>query len=659
METFSQRLPFYVKAIISTIVFVSLIGCASNTATQSSLNSFGKPAAAENAANAGPVAIAEFARQWNGVYHAYPRVMGIEIDLQVIDTHSMSGTVAFYPLSDKTRSGRHSGSYKATGSFNPLSHTFELVPVGWIKRASIYGVLPTLRGVFNPSREAASGFFINTVSKQVIPGAYFTLAHPEQVARLNSAMKKATKGGNGFLAMFAGAPSDDVIRQWAGKLTEEYPNIDPYRTEMGRLYRMAANLFEDDHFSRYFGQPFDVLGNAAQKKINRKLATTKNQSLRQYSGLSRAFGFSGSPGSPNVMQALLGQREIRFWYRKMMSRLQALPYEMISFDQIDAVESAAVEVLQSLWPSEIEQFQALPNQARQTIALPTLDAAAKGMISNTHDYLSSKALYAWHENARRHFKWIPHSDRQKISGSVTAKIETITGPMIQQEAVALNSFAGGLQGLQQGSDWYRIFQEKYSFAGATLSYQDALSKLNSLRARQFATEETAIISFINGMGVIAEIDQLKKELLQVPGDNQISSGRRIEAAANRQMATIRQTKKGAWYTLLAYISHGVYRNAEAGNSPWVAGMAAWARSYLVHNALRNFFPKTTEENIKNFRVFLLQYIDGKLHNITSNALELKREDLITEAKLKYPNDIVLIEASSLFYDVLKSAFKIP
>jgi len=530
----------------------------------------------------------EITGSWRGVYLAYPQVTRLELDISSKDGRSLDGIAAFQPVSDSQRSalGQFRGRFRVTGMYESSSGTFALVPGEWLERPARLARPLRMSGVLDRRSHQLAGTF-DDVS---LSNPYFVLARPSAADQsifepIEEALERAgpersVKLGRLKIPLNGGAPDLDKVRDWAERFASEFPEVDLRRTTVDRLTAMARNLFEDQHFSRYFGKTYDRMSPAEREKVLKAMRERQNgrDAMGPYAFLSSAFSDPHGQFSPaDVTIGVLAQRALRNWSGDALGRLDGLSASAGVLGELAAYKAAQTSSISHLWPSELQTFAARVGQAGRRVALPALNAWADGIIQGASGRTGLAALTAAAQKLvvvtttservpvrprtlppttrpqpesrlpvrqeqtsatlsepEAWFEYVTMEDRAAIQQRLRDKAESFLPTLMAAERRQLDSLGTGAAALRAGVTWYGAFMSTYQPYQSTTAVREVLEAVSGRRKTDLAAGAKELLSQVASAQTAGAVDAIVSAHLGLPGDAQDPNGARIETAARER-----------------------------------------------------------------------------------------------------------------------------
>ena len=529
----------------------------------------------------------EITGSWRGVYLAYPQVTRLELEIGSKDGRSLEGIAAFQPVGDSQRSalGQFQGRFRVTGVYESSSGTFALVPGEWLERPTRLARPLKMSGVLDRRAHQLAGTFDDASSNP-----YFVLARPSAADQsvfepIEEALERAgpersVKLGRLKIPLNGGSADLDKVREWAERFASEFPEVDLRRTTVDRLAAMARNLFEDQHFSRYFGKTYDRMSPAERQNVLKAMRERQNgrDAMGPYAFLSPAFSDPHGQFSPvDVTIGVLAQRALRNWYGDAIGRLGGLSAGAGVLGELAAYKAAQSSSISGLWPSELRAFETRVGQAGHRVALPALNAWADGIIQSASGRTGLAALTvaaqklvavtttsarmpvrsrtsppttrsrpesrapvrqeqtpATLSEPEAWFEYVTMEDRAAIQQRLRDKAESLLPALMTAERRQLDSLGTGAAALRAGVTWYGAFMSTYQPYQATTPVREVLDVVHARRKTDLAVGAKELLSQVASAQTAAAVDAIVSAHLGLPGDSQDPNGARVETAAREK-----------------------------------------------------------------------------------------------------------------------------
>lgn len=537
------------------------------------------------------------AGKWLGVFQVYPNFVRFELEL----SHSASGngrlegSIRLEPLVKDTPTPM--GITAVSASYDSQARTFEISPT-----RSAYGDLRGIRlqtffGVFDADKQAFGGVIVGATTSNSSP--YFVLARPEITKKLFfktlGKVQKDAKPGAKLPSFWSGVKKSKILA-WSSLLTDEYPEIDFYRSASNLVGEMSRSLFRDEHFRPYFGKNFDKLSRGERGKIwksSQKIPPPRaNFPEERPAGVARSVGRAFSPyQAPAVTLSVLTFRLMEAWRSQSSTRMAKFSPELNALTTIDALEVSEEKAFLKYWPSERASFKAAFGTARTRVVEPVLSemvdnlvATAAGMegavalagatrpggaalqtgSQSTSSYTAGQARQTRSRrgvsagvtgtapvaaagspitgeyNIGSLMTLVDDSTKARETEKLKSALVDILVEETSKDVQAINGFGMGMKGLQAGSEWNQQMTWKYSSFSQYTPVRVLFGKLAQQRDSVFPGAEKEITGRFNSAGSTREIDQLRAAFLGVPSDSQNATGSRMLRAAQTRRQSLAQ-----------------------------------------------------------------------------------------------------------------------
>jgi len=526
--------------------------------------------------------ISDVAGSWRGVYLAYPNVTLIDLELTSAGGSDVQGTATFRPLESDQRNALRgsSGSYRVTGTFQPGTGSFTLTPGEWLERPSqltrplgMTGVVErrsrVIAGTFDGVRGGNPYFVLTSPTK-----ANAELLEPVRDAENRTPGRAPGISVGGRRIPLSGGVDKEKIARWASRFRSEYPETDLRRTVMGELHARARNLFEDGHFRQHFGETFDKMSDSDREKIGRVLRDpNRGQELEPYGFLQSAFMGTGQFNPQDITISVLAQRAIRAWRDDALGRLRAAQASPGTLSELGSYNQTVDEVVNGLWPSEMQAFRSEITSTSARLATPLLNQWADGIINRAsgHEGLAeigaaisqvsgtSDPSTPVRTSPRRSSpapattpadrnspealaRAVSDEARSAVVTKLRAKADSLLPPLVAKEREQIQSFGTGGAALQSGTRWHSNFMSRFASFTSSAAVRDALAEFQARRQRDLATAEGELIQRIQSSATETQISALLATNLGVATDRTDPAGSRIFAvAASRQRVVAEAT----------------------------------------------------------------------------------------------------------------------
>jgi hypothetical protein len=326
---------------------------------------------------------------WVGTLETYPNFVRLTLTLPAVADSStpVQGTLRV----DKGvgPSGGPQGQASISARFDPAARavTFAIgreagamrLPVGeW------YGFLDTrsetVAGFFSKPFDDSSAFFVLTRERAADDRLFKPIAAAQTQQR--SAGPFGQRGG----------ADRGALDRWAQRVLDEYPDLNPARTDPPTLFAMARNLFADEHFQAHFGATFDRMDSGDRQRIVTGIravpmtqgTTPQDKTSAVLHTIDRSFvQMVGTGTAPEMTLSVIAMRYLAAWRRGAIAQLAQAGETLDAFRTASAFDTAGVKLAPYVWPSE--------RAALATATTATLDRASRAPFVAEVDKLLASA----------------------------------------------------------------------------------------------------------------------------------------------------------------------------------------------------------------------------------------------------------------------------
>lgn len=577
---------------------------------------------------------------WIGIYQVYPSY--VQMTLRIASEPAAGGDTAAEMRVEglEGKDAPHMGVTPATVRYQPDSRVLVISGANDGARRTVLSGL-SFRAVYDADRRLFAGYRVNASSDA---SPYFMLVRQGQEDKVFDRIKDmpnvvgGRRDGGGaprFGSMGGDAPSTDALRKWASQIYKEYPDIDPYRTESGSLYRMSRNLFRDEFFKPFFGKTYDELGGSDMAKVNGRLEEMpapranfpEDRANAAARPLARGFWMNvGTYATPDIMLSVIALRSISAWMNQTTRRLPDLPPGSSAFDTLTAIDAENGGVLATLWPSEREAFSSAVNAQRARLAEPVLtlnidritgaatgfdsipqlqqtmaalrqtavtpQAATRGGGRGTAPATSltaGRSVGANDGSVSSLASMVSEPVRQQLAARVDSRIGSLVDAEARRDAASIASIPAGAAGLESGTQWFGRMNTKYASFRTAPAVVAMFDQFTQARSTLYAQASPALIAQISTLTSADQINGLLNRYVGAPVDRSAPSAQPIFNAAQQRRVELERiaadnTRRAAEETA---------RRAEAAR---VAAERAWPRSKpldseFVHITAADALPK--------------------------------------------------------------------
>lgn len=517
---------------------------------------------------------------WIGVYQSYPVFVQMTLEMGPGTEAGQTAQLRLESISAKQPGGPR-GIATVSVRYEPEAGTIEIVPGADASR-SLGGPVPRFSGVLDRERQVFGGVLVPARSDA---SPYFILGQKGMgedgfLEPIRKAAESKPSGMGGF-NLLRGGGDGDKITAWAAKLLEEYPDMDPYRTEMGQVFLRARSLFADEHFETHFGKTFDKMSSGDLTKvfmaIEKLPAPRSNLPEERLAGAARAVerGFQpmvGTYTASDITLSVLARRPMAAWRTAALTRLASLGASATALDAVLAVEAAEGEVLDTFWPSDRMAFAAAVGTARTRVAGPTLTAkvteamaAARGLdgarqlaalltAQPTVRTPPPPSAVAARTGRRGADPRMPAAGRSPVPAQVQSpagtdvasllamvspdaaaaertringRIDELLAEQVAADRAALGQLGSGPAALEAGVVWYANVGARYGELAGRPAVQALFGELATRRAADLRASEAAVTGQVQAAASSAEVSRILGRTVGVPSDRNDPVGARL------------------------------------------------------------------------------------------------------------------------------------
>jgi hypothetical protein len=536
---------------------------------------------------------------WIGVYQSYPYY--IRMSLQMPAGGQGSAEMRLEPLVKLNSIGRPPmGVVPVTVEFDAAARTIAVTP-GADAYRTLGIMVPRFMGVLDDDSQLVGGVLVGAGAEA---SPYFILgrssvAEKAFLSTLIDAMTQAAGGAapagafqnpvRGIRQAFGRGPGEDKIREWASRLITEHPDIDPYRTEMGRVFTMARNLFRDEYFRPYFGKPYDDLDRGDLMAISaeiRKIPPPRsnfpeerpNSAIR---AVERAFmPLGGTYNWTDITLSVVAMRPMEAWRNQSLKRLQAAQGAGDVLKAVAAIEHAENTALATFWPSERKAFGEGVGAARTRVAGPVLVARVDALLASATSFDGARQIASVLEtiNSARPaaparpvpgqrgmpgmpaaapvpaavpddipglMALVPPDFRQTQTTRMHDRVTQLVEAEVARDRQSLARLGDGLAGLQAGVKWRADADAKYgplaNRAPVEALYRDAAAQRKPL----IEAAEKALTARVQAAKTTREVNDIVYGHLGVPSDRSDPAGARVIQIAGQRTSQLQATEAAA------------------------------------------------------------------------------------------------------------------
>jgi hypothetical protein len=367
-------------------------------------------------------------------------------------------------------------------------------------------LLRNLGGVHSKRQDALAGLHPSQLSGGIAPNSgdqYYFFTRPDAfrgiVDSYTSARSVASNIVGGIFSRFTG-PSQSDLLNWAQPLYAEYPGTDLYNT-VG-VHKLAINLFRDEHFTKYFGSPFDELSYSKLSGISRDLQslqnTNRNVNDRSTFVLNRMF----FPGQVDVAATqtwvwIKAQRYMRNWHDDKVGVLNGLSGTKASLTYTDLLEQELVKVNPLLlWPSESKADAQQVAQARKAIAYPALKTMLTTFDSAPPSLSLMNSVTKWNEEEKRLFGYLTPEQARGLNDAATKRLDVVVNTLLPPYHQRIASLGTGLPAVIKGNAWHQDYMADFAPVARMPQVQDTLRTFTQQRAGHLGQAQADMLAHV-------------------------------------------------------------------------------------------------------------------------------------------------------------------
>jgi hypothetical protein len=387
------------------------------------------------------------------------------------------------------------------GVFDPQLRTFRLFPKPQARarmgRLGLEFHLHNLGGVHDQREDVLAGLKPSQVGATQAPNSgdqHFFFAR-------SSRFKDEAKSFDPSVSWVPSlGPSRSDLTQWLQPFFSEYPGANLYQSVHGRLELAAIKLFRDDHFKKYFGDPFDELSSTQLKNIQRAMQNPGGRDATDQSivALNRMFWVGrGDNAAAQTALWVKAQRHMLHWRQDQLTALPRLPGLKNSLEHIDQVEQELAKVAPALlWPSELKGDKAQLLQSRQAIAYPALRTMLAEFDAATPSLNLMHKVASWQADERRLFGYLPSDQAHALRASANQRLTAIISALLPSYRQRMAASGAGLPAVLAGVNWHRDFTRDFALVANHPLVQETLNTFAAQRAQHLNQAQAEMLAKI-------------------------------------------------------------------------------------------------------------------------------------------------------------------
>lgn len=613
--------------------------------------------------------------KWRGAFHQYPHLYELEIDILAPGpraTHTATVHVRPIPSHSRTARAPLNGTFSAYVNLDPSTRSLEIAPTtrhlqqprGALRPPSLQGIyssrLDSIAGYVNPPRPDSSPFFVlgrDKHGEQILSRVRSVAPHRhEGAANAYNAVRSIGEGHNagGYgrnLFFSVGAPSAAKVRQWATRLATEYPD------KKQHSWSERRNLYSDSWVESVFGTPYSAMSHKTRARIAGRLASDSALELR---ALARGFQWTGTYTDADMMLSALALRVLSAWREVAVQLVHDLPNEREGLKDATRWEAVANRTIHQMWPTELDEFTASVSQSRRRIANDLLPRLVRTASAKSTGLAGARHLAGWAANNTDVLVWADPAVRSQSLAQIYELLDNLLTPLIEPHVAELDNLGTGINATMAGNAWFSQLSSKFGFASSRPPFTDAVDRLHSLRNKHLRESEEVLNDLLQEAIRTSHVEGLVCQVLQVPGDRELSEGRRFVAAAMRRAEEIKKLQEqaivGVALGLIVYLCEPDVEAPRRDPSPLgmlSKAVASTVRDLALSALLRGLMPEANDAEITTYGVFLGRLLDGEFFELEGTTEEYFVRHAIREYGELYPGEEMSTFRATIIYNLYK------
>lgn len=474
---------------------------------------------------------------YNGHYFCQQGKTSLQLGLVDEGNGSITGVFSFYPVGGNPQ--RPKGVFELKGSYDKSSGNFELNPAKWIKRPPGY-VMVGMKGNLSDTKKLDGNITLRGCSN-------FSLkkdnSKSEELKSTLATKKEVYKNAPSSLSKAkTDAERCIVFNKWSSRFPIEYPDLDIRRTQLGKVYPKAINLFTDKHFVPVFGKPFDQMSQQERfyigRKQIRKCFLTKEYSYDfpwQRNIIDRPFSLTnGSFSYGEVASEVSYRRQLIEELKKEVSNLNSLPNSSESYRNVLTIQQNGKNKYSVLWPSEYKRFLGSASEARKRNAASAFTDIVNSTAGDLESYKELTALNNVVKDNPLVWSDLSPEIQNKEQKRIMNKIQSALVGYMQAERNKIDNLGSGLKAVENGTNWYRQFVSKFVDKFQSSKIDKTLSYFGKRRSNDLANAERNIVSLINSSDNATETRKILSKYTGTAFDSETTAGLNIKEAGDNK-----------------------------------------------------------------------------------------------------------------------------
>lgn len=436
---------------------------------------------------------------WKGSYVCSRKPVGMTLSITREGETGLAAIFELYPLNLDDASGPFGiakGSYRLRGSFDDITQAFELKPTEWIETPARRGTeMVGLSGLLGEAGDQLSGSVLHQHCDgfEAARQTQTEIAGPE---RTSPPVPIALADAKTIRERC------EVFVKWAGRMAEEYPDIDIRHTIMAKLLPKAANLYTDEHFIPVFGVAYDQLDTAAREDIknqqfacSRRLASGHPEKAHYGQLLSSIATdpFSSDTEHKSVASVVAARRALKVWSDRVIDGITRMEGTPENAEKLEEYLEKGARDLAELWPSEQARFKEAILARRADMAASILEKmAADDSLAMTLQ--SVREIESLQDDYAGDLKQLPDNRRQALEKRLDEKKDAVLADVTRQELEQFRDIPINVETAQHIERWHKRFRGLYGRYSSRAPVAQALNVYAEERAAKLELTLTTLLT---------------------------------------------------------------------------------------------------------------------------------------------------------------------
>ena len=485
---------------------------------------------------------------WNGVFYKYADFRAIQLHLEWEDRASgkLKGTAKLQKWVQKRREPSRfesQGSGTVVGTFDTATRELDITIGDFgLQNRGLDRTVYALKGVLAESPlEFAGDIFENRSNREPDRskvkfsrplGSGFVLAKQpgektpliDRAAELNGLRARASAeklANNGKLKDVPPEQLLTKIEQWIRRLESEYSKEELKGRK--ELYLRSINLFADEHFSKYFGVPFDQLpdvDSAILGKLIRRAARGREfgdqwrNKLNFYSGFERTFRMTGDYSRVDTISHLWPRRVIRRWKDQAYQSTVESPVYAQKFMDVERLRRSNLAWSKRLFPSEgnDQAYSALYQEIGPAVA----DGYIAKLVAASPSMETLNKLGRWRTDAPVKYSELPGTISHKHRVLIDKRSKFVLTELIQSHIDGLAALKDEAGSLEECCRLQREMLKHFSSHRFQSPVAEVFEYSKELRSALFERTWDTAKTKIAACTTLEEVAELRGEILPYP-----------------------------------------------------------------------------------------------------------------------------------------------